>query len=131
MPIEHPILNRIRTARADEVVEVSVRSFEHLTTELIVLVGDSGFHALYARCVYQTQLKYPFFNAGLPHSAELTTELRACLSSQTADEARMASLALTENFIRILTSLIGEHLTFSLLRSAWAEISDTEPKETL
>jgi hypothetical protein len=67
-PPEHPILNRIRTTPADEDVEVSVSSFEHLATELMTLVGENGFHALYARSVHQTQLKYPWFNAELPHS---------------------------------------------------------------
>lgn len=127
---EHLILKRIRSATPDELVEVSVSLWEQLATELISLIGESGFDALYARSIHQTQLKCPWLDAG-PHSAARFTELRASLSRNTCYEARTASLVLAENFIRIMTSLIGEHLTASLLRTAWAEISDTEPKDPL
>ncbi|MBI3229440.1 MAG: hypothetical protein HYZ45_04410 [Burkholderiales bacterium] len=54
-------------------------------------------------------------------SAEPFAPLLACLAAQSAEEAGRASIDLLCTFIDILAVLIGEHLTSTILRSAWGD----------
>lgn len=106
--------------------------WDGLATELISIIGQGGFAALYSRSVHQAGMRFPWLS---PMQLKQPTDfrfadLKSCLDERDATEAREASVALLATFIDILETLIGEQLTNSILQSAWGkDATDTPEKE--
>jgi hypothetical protein len=55
------------------------------------------------------------------HNDYRFAELKMCMAGQTPAQAGAANRLLLITFTDILASLIGEHLTTSIMRSAWGD----------
>ncbi|MBA5607181.1 hypothetical protein H3H36_17635 [Duganella sp. FT3S] len=96
-----------------------------LAQHLTAIIGERGFDALYARSLHQVGAAYPWL-AEPEHDEGKTpfSQLEQRLQEQSMPVASEASIALLCTFIDILTLLIGELVTSSILRAAWGD--DTE-----
>ncbi len=112
--------------------DAAINLWELMATQIISTVGVGGFTSLYARSVYLAQSTFPWLRDGslTPETGSRFTELKISLDEQTPVIAREANCLLLITFTDILASLIGEHLTASILRSAWGDdASDRTDKE--
>ncbi len=119
--------------RPDAVVDVTIHLWERLATELIMIVGDGGFQSLYSRSLHLTGAAFPWMATAHPQQAADArfAGLRSSLEGQDAKKAGEASIALLATFIGILSALIGELLTTSILRAAWGDdVMNTAAKES-
>ena len=91
-----------------------------------------GFESLYARSVFLGQATFPWF-AAIALASQSTHRfagLRMSFAAQDPTQVSSANTLLLVTFTDILASLIGEHLTTSILRSAWGSgASETAVKE--
>lgn len=126
------MIRRLVTARPDAIVDVTVALWQNLSFELVSIIGEVGFQSLYSRSIHRTALTYPwimFIHATRPASVGFS-DMKLCLEEQDSAGAREASISLLIAFLNILIALIGEHLTTSILRSAWGDAAvDTAVKE--
>ncbi|MFZ6644810.1 hypothetical protein ACO0LO_03795 [Undibacterium sp. TJN25] len=119
----HRMIARAVTQRPDAVVDVTIHLWERLAAELILIIGDGGFESLYSRSLHLTSASFSWMANSPPAQASDSrfAGLRTCLEGQDATAAGEASVALLATFIDILSALIGESLTSSILRSAWGD----------
>ena len=117
----HQLIESLATQNAGNVAEAAVAHWEQLATQIIAIVGEGGFHSLFARSLFLTQASYPWLtvSAQTGQKDQRFTNLKQCLEAQTPAQASAANSLLLVTFTDILTSLIGEGLTTSILRSAW------------
>lgn len=119
----HKMIRRAVLQRPDAIVDVTISLWERLASELISIIGEGGFQSLYARSVHLTRAAFPWI--ALDHSGtdadSRFADLSMSLEGRDFTEASEASMALLITFIDILALLIGEHLTTSILRSAWGD----------
>lgn len=116
------------------VVDVSIRLWEQLSTELSQIVGERGVESMYARSLHQSQKQFSWLMPHPPQGLEAAlTALRASLQGQADSAACAASTAMLMHFINTLILLIGELLTNSILLKAWGDDvvnnAGTEPNE--
>lgn len=92
-----------------------------MATQLIAIVGVSGFDSLYARGVSLTQARFPWLAASAASAPvdDRFADLKASLEDKTPELACEASRLLLITFTDILASLIGEPLTARILDTAW------------
>jgi hypothetical protein len=89
-----------------------------LARELRAIIGDSGFQALYLRCVHLTRAEFDWLPDGIdPYFDKLSVSLDSVAASHAADGAS----ALLQTFCNTLIELIGEPLTTKILTAAWHE----------
>lgn len=98
-----------------------MRLWEQMSTKIISIVGEGGFHSLYARSLFIARVRFPWLAADelSTQTDQLFTQLRKCFEAQTPVQVSTANSLLLITFTDILASLIGEALTTSILRSAW------------
>ena len=103
--------------------DAAINLWEQMATQIISTVGVGGFNSLYARSVYLAQSTFSWLRDGSPASEtdHRFAELKTSLDGQIPAIAREANCLLLITFTDILASLIGEHLTASILRSAWSD----------
>lgn len=120
------IKNRI-AMNPEKVGEDAIKLWEEMASEIISIVGESGFNSLYARSIFLTQSTFPWLmsNFKTDHRFE---ELKIIFEGQTPTQAIEANSLLLITFTDILASLIGEQLTTTILRSAWG--NDASGKTT-
>jgi hypothetical protein len=116
------------------VVDVSIRLWEQLATELNQIIGERGVESMYARSLHQSQKQFSWLTPHPPQALEAAmTALRASLQAQADSAACAASTAMMMHFINTLILLIGELLTNSILLKAWGDDvvnnAGTEPNE--
>lgn len=109
--------------RPESVANLTIHLWESIASELIPLIGKDGFVILYARCLAITQTTFPWLAA---NQGPQTTDtqfilLKKSLEGRAFTEAHDASKTLFITFIDILTTLIGESLTTSILQTVWNE----------
>ncbi|UQV45304.1 hypothetical protein KIV45_27160 [Janthinobacterium lividum] len=116
------------------VVNVSIRLWEQLATELNQIIGERGVESMYARSLHQIHKQFSWLSPHPPQAlAAAMTALRASLQAQAVAVACEASTAMLMHFINTLILLIGELLTNSILLKAWGDDvvnnAGTEPNE--
>ena len=101
----------------------ALRLWRKLAPELITIIGELGFDALYARSIRLARLRHPWIrqDASMLSGDDVFAPLQQSLQAQDQAQAGLASLALFMIFFDKLASLIGEALTKHLLRSAWSQ----------
>jgi len=127
------LMQAVLTERPEAVVQTTVRLWEQLAPELILIIGQGGFEPIYARSVQQAGKQYPWLVkiAPLPPGVTHFTGLQDRLQAQDLTQATQASVLLFTTFLDILASLIGEELTTHLLHVAWhIDTSETPAKES-
>ncbi|KAB0331597.1 hypothetical protein LSO07_07715 [Janthinobacterium sp. PLB04] len=127
--IEHALLRD-----PGAVVDVSIRLWEQLATELNQIIGERGVESMYARSLHQSQKQFNWLTPHPPQAlAAAMRALRASLQGQADTAACAASTAMMMHFINTLILLIGELLTNSILLKAWGDDvvnnAGTEPNE--
>lgn len=127
--IEHALLRD-----PGAVVDVSIRLWEQLATELNQIIGERGVESMYARSLHQSQKQFNWLTPHPPQAlAAAMRALRASLQGQAETAACAASTAMMMHFINTLILLIGELLTNSILLKAWGDDvvnnAGTEPNE--
>lgn len=116
------------------VVDVSIRLWEQLSTELSQIIGERGVESMYARSLHQSQKQFSWLTPHSPQAMDAAmSTLRASLQGQADSVACAASTAMMMYFINTLILLIGELLTNSILLKAWGDDvvnnAGTEPNE--
>lgn len=110
-----------KEADSATIAEATVHALRLLQAELDPLVGAKAVHALFARSLHLARASV---GALFPPAAEpridILTDLHDALVSRTPADARQAGEAMLLTFADLLISLIGEPLTYRLLRSAWS-----------
>ncbi|SNS93484.1 hypothetical protein SAMN06265795_109131 [Noviherbaspirillum humi] len=109
--------------RPDDIVQRSLWLWKRIASELVPLIGETGFQSLYGRAVH----------LALPHCGSFTlskqgdsTEgvidrLRQDLVTLEHDIAHQCSTLLITKFTDLVASMIGDVLMNQILRSAWQE----------
>jgi hypothetical protein len=101
------------------VVQNTIRLWERLAPELILIIGEGSFNPLYAKSVRLACVPYPWLaqeTRTFPGNNERFAALEECLQAQEITQAGLASMALLNIFMDVLALLIGEGLTTHLLR---------------
>lgn len=108
-------------ADAKAVAAATMETYEQLARQLARLIGEAGVSAIHARSVHLTQKEFPWLAAAPPtEGSQLPIQhLRATLEGQPPAVILVSAEALVVNFIDLLVTLIGEHLTTRLLQDAW------------
>jgi hypothetical protein len=127
--LRHQIIKSLMAQHTEKIADAAILLWEQMATQIIAIVGESGFNSLYARSVFITHASYPWLAAepgsqdknfsSSPHTAHRFAALKMSLAGQTLAQASEANSLLLLNFTDILASLIGEQLTITILRSAW------------
>jgi hypothetical protein len=121
---------------AEEQAAAAGRVHAKIFARLATLLGAGGARALYARSVRLTTGEHPClqgvnFDAKQP-TESVMGELTTCLRGEAPAVAVETAVALCAVLLALLTTLIGERLTFQVLRSAWPtfDVSDPTKEET-
>lgn len=109
--------------RPEAIADVSIHLWEKLAYQLISIIGEGGFQSLFKRSLHLTCVNFPWLETDPPllHNGSRFADFKNCLEGQNPAEAGEASTALLITFIDILTLLIGELMTSSILRLAWGD----------
>ncbi|MGZ8181675.1 MAG: hypothetical protein ACXWT1_06940 [Methylobacter sp.] len=130
--LRHQKIKSLMAQHNEKVADAAIKIWEQMAAQIISIVGEGGFNSLYARSVFLTQSTFPWLAASSlsPQTDHRFAELKMSLEGQTAALAGEANSLLLITFTDILATLIGEHLTASILRSAWGnDASDRAGKE--
>ncbi|HET6674244.1 MAG TPA: hypothetical protein VFG71_02830, partial [Nitrospiraceae bacterium] len=118
-----------KTGRSDNVALEAVEVFNKLIPGLASFIGDGGNLALIRRTLKLNEKKFPGLKTvwtceSLP---DLLDSLSRLLQEQreTAGETAVECLA---SYLELVSSFIGERLTWRVLRDIWPELK-TEVKE--
>ena len=100
----------------------TVRALGALMMELKPLVGESATLALYLRALHLARSSFER-PAGMVESvADMLAPLSRDLCGRDPNDAKAAAGALLRAFVDLLVSLIGEPLTYRMLRTAWGVV---------
>jgi hypothetical protein len=99
-----------------------VQTWSRLSRQLVPLIGDNGFGALFGRTLRLVAPAHPWLSvdASRKASGALLAALEIDLAGADADAARAANEALLGAFTRQLGALIGPALTERLLAESTA-----------
>lgn len=127
----HQLIQRAMARSSGDMANVAVNLWQPLTSQLISIVGEGGFNALYARSLHLVSRQYPWLSSGTPADSGNPEfkALKSSLEKQDAADAFQASLAFLTLFTDALSSLIGESLTTRILTSAWGGTPDKDSVE--
>lgn len=94
--------------------------WERLSFELTAIIGDTGFQSLFHRSLRKVQVTFPWLAGSLSRQAAVSQFSNLAISLQTREpaEAGQASILLLDTFLTILSTLVGETLTMSILDAA-------------
>ena len=105
----------------ENVADAAFQLWTQMAKQLISIIGDGGFDAIYDRSLYLTQVTYPWLGASSdsPQTDHRFVHLKTSLEDQSPALALAANISLLITFSDILASLVGESLTARILDSAW------------
>ena len=121
--------------RAEEQTAAAGRVHPKIYAHLARLLGVAGARALYARSVKLAAPEFPCLR-GVDFDAESTEssaeQLAACLRAETPAAATETAVALCARVLALLTTMIGERLTFQVLRVVWPtmDLKTAPPEES-
>lgn len=126
--LRHQIINNLLEQPTENVADDAVQLWHQMASKIIPLVGEVGFSSLYGRSLFLMHSRLPWLPADAltTQNADRFTPLKISFEGQTPVQAGAANSLLLITFSDILASLIGEHLTTSILRSAWVNEKDAK-----
>ncbi|MFZ2404832.1 MAG: hypothetical protein WAW41_06820 [Methylobacter sp.] len=130
--LRHRIIKNLMPEPTEKTADTAIILWKQMATQIILIVGEGGFNSLYERSMFLTQSTFPWLSAGSPSTQtdQRFEDLKKSFEGQTPVQVGEANSLLLITFTDILASLIGEQLTNSILRSAWAnDASDSPGKE--
>jgi hypothetical protein len=103
-----------------------LRPWRRISGQLVTLIGESGFCALFGRALRTLAVRYEWLSVDATRKSidGLLSALERDLASVEATVADIAGTELLNTFTRQLSSLIGEALTARLLEQATASEQD-------
>lgn len=121
--LQRLIASRLASVPPEEVVARAVQLWMSLATELIPIIGETGFATIYARSLHLNLSAFPWLPVGsVPsHADSLFSSLTTCFNERTHVETAEACQGLLITFTGVLVVLIGEPITTSILRAAWGD----------
>jgi hypothetical protein len=131
-PLRHQIIKSFLALPNERVADAAIHLWEQMATQIISIVGEDGFHSLYARSLFLSQSTFPWLAASslAPQAEHRFAGLKTSLEGQAPAQASEANSLLLITFTDILASLIGEQLTTRILRLAWnTDILNSTGKE--
>ncbi len=99
----------------DRVLDASETAYRQLRERMVILLGQTGFDALWSRALHQVQ---PGVHA-----------LPALVSGHGQGDVRECVLAVFTNCFTLLYTFIGGDLSFRLIRQTWPSIPFRDPEE--
>ena len=119
----HQIVEIAVMQRPEAVTEVTIQLWECLAVDLMSIIGEEGFQSLYVRSGHLNSVSFPWL---LLDQASLSSRsrfagLQMSLENRELSEVSAASKTLLITFVDTLALLIGDLLTTSILRAAWAD----------
>ncbi|SHL61138.1 hypothetical protein SAMN05216428_10468 [Nitrosospira sp. Nsp11] len=128
----HQLIKSLMAKQTEKVADAAIVLWAQLATQIISIVGEDGFNALYVRSVFLSRSTFPGLpTIPLPPQAEHRfAELKRSFEGQSPLQVREANSLLLITLTDILASLIGEQLINRILSLAWgAEIPNETGKE--
>ena len=118
----HQLIRTLTAQHPEKVADAAIGLWEQVAAQIISIVGEGGFNALYARSVFLTQSNFPWLEERAPPQTEHRfAKLKTSLAGQTPEQASAANNLLLITFTDIVATLIGEQMTNTILRSAWGQ----------
>ncbi|WP_409408899.1 hypothetical protein AAE485_11620 [Acidithiobacillus ferriphilus] len=120
--ISHQEINKYMEQYPDEqVVEVAMHLWIKMSVEIVTIVGQDGFNALYKRSVFLAEATSPWQENDPKkiQNYDIMTLLKQSVGIQTPIQIRSTNCLLLTTFISILSTLIGDQLTARILDVAW------------
>ncbi len=123
--LRQQIVKRRIAQPSEDVAAAAINLWEHLATQIIPIIGEGGFNAIYARSVFLTQSTFPWLAADSlsPQTDHRFAELKISLEGRPPEQTNAGNSLLLITFTDILASLIGEQLTNLIIRSALGDDS--------
>lgn len=117
---------------AEELAAAAGRVHEKIFGRLATLLGADGARALLARSVKLTAPEFPGLRV-IDFDARPTEspaqQITTCLRGEAPATATETAVALCAKMLALLTTLIGERLTFQVLRRVWPSFDASAPRE--
>jgi hypothetical protein len=103
-----------------------LRPWRRISVQLVALIGESGFCALFGRALRMLAVRYDWLSVDSTRKSidGLLSALERDLAAADPAAAGIANAELLNTFTRQLSSLIGEALTTRLLARATASEQD-------
>ncbi len=122
-PTRAQTISRIVEKCADKDSDFTARLWEPLIIQLVSIIGEGGFEALYGRSLYLTKKVFPWLmNSPSSLLADSPfTSLKISLVGRSSNEAQEVNNMLLVTFTDILATLIGELLMTRIISSAWRD----------
>lgn len=117
----HQLIKSLMAQPTEKVADTAIKVWEQMAIQIILIVGEDGFNALYARSLFLAQSTFPALATGplAPQSDNRFAGLKTSLEAQNSAQASEATTLLLITFTDILSSLVGETLTTHILGLAW------------
>jgi hypothetical protein len=128
----HQLIKSLMAKQTEKVADAAIILWAQLATQIISIVGEDGFNALYVRSIFLRQSTFPGLPAIplSPRTNHRFAELKISFEGQSPVQVREANSLLLITLTDILASLIGEQLINRILSLAWsAEIPNETGKE--
>jgi len=121
--LRRQIIESLTMQHTENVADTAIQRWELLAAQIISIVGEGGFNALYIRSAFLAQSTFPWLPAiPLPSQTDARfAVLKKSLEAQIPAQVIAANSLLLITLTDILASLIGEDLTTRILRSAWGD----------
>jgi hypothetical protein len=128
----HLLIKSLMAKQTEKVADAAIILWEQLAIQVVSIVGEDGFNALYVRSIFLSRSTFPGLPAIPlpPQKGHRFAELKISFEGQSPVQVREANSLLLITLTDILASLIGEQLINRILRLAWgAEIPNETGKE--
>jgi hypothetical protein len=119
--LRHQIIENIILQPADNVADAAIHRWELIAAQVISIVGEGGFNALYTRSTFLAHSTFPWLPAN-PLSTQTDArfaDLKKSMEGQTPAQVIAANSLLLITFTDTLASLIGEDLTARIVHTVW------------
>jgi hypothetical protein len=112
-------------ATSETLAAASGRLLDRLSNRLAEIIGPVGVEAIFLRAVKLRTSEFAFLDERIiPRELGdvLAQQLRDCLLEQEPSVIREVSVVLFATFAGLLATVIGDRLSWSLLRQIWPDI---------
>jgi hypothetical protein len=112
-------------ATSETLAAASGRLLDRLSNRLAEVIGPVGVQAIFLRSVKLRTSEFAFLDERIVPRGQgdvLAQQLRDCLREQEPNVIREVSVILFATFAGLLATVIGDRLSWSLLRQIWPEI---------
>lgn len=118
-------IEKLAAARDQGYADPAIGLWERMATQIIALMGETGFDSLYARSVFLARSTFPWLTEPTETGPGVGrfAALRANLDENPPELASDANRLLLVIFTDTLASLIGEPLTERVLHAAWGDFA--------